>query len=208
LNAGAEKIPAAAAVLAGGGSLRMGRDKASLPWGEVPLGLFVADRLSAWFEEVIIASNREMPFRGGPFRVVADAFPGKGALGGLHGALSAVRRDWMFLVACDMPFIVEDLVRRLWSLHEGFDAVVASKPEGLEPLCAFYARCCLDPAARALQANKRRVAAFFHEIRLRQVAPGDWSRADPEGRSFVNINTPEEYTRALARWEAGRRRRL
>lgn len=186
-------IPATAAILAGGGSRRMGRDKASLPWGDVPLGIFVARRLSAWFEEVIVSSDRPGPFEGSAFRRVPDVHGGAGTLGGLHGALSAARTEWLFLTACDMPFVREGLVRFLWGLKAGADAIVPVTADGPEPACAYYSARCLEPASRSLEAGRFRVISFFEEVRVRFVAEAEWAAHDPRGESFVNLNTPGEY---------------
>jgi molybdopterin-guanine dinucleotide biosynthesis protein A len=189
----AARLPAAGAVLAGGASRRMGRDKASLPWRGRPLGVFVAERLAAWFEAVIVAADRPGPFAGTPFPVVPDRYPGLGTLGGLHGALAASPRDWVFLAACDMPFLVEGLARRLWTFTEGHDAVVCRREGRFEPLGAFYHRRCLGAAARALEAGERRVVSFFEAVRVREVEEAEWRDADPAGDSFRNLNTPDAY---------------
>jgi molybdopterin-guanine dinucleotide biosynthesis protein A len=190
------RIPATAAVLAGGRSRRMGCDKVSLPWGGVPLGPFSAARLSPWFEETLVCGDRAPGFAGGRWRIVPDLVPDRGALGGLHAALAAARCDWVFLAACDMPFVEEALVRLLWSLREGNDAVVPLSAAGeTEPTCAFYARACAGPVRRAVERGGGRLVSFLPEVRVRRVQASEWTAADPAGASFRNINTPEEYRR-------------
>lgn len=191
-----DRIPATAALLAGGASRRMGRDKAALPWRGEPLGIFVARRLEGWFAETLVSSDRPGVFAGARWRTVPDRFPGGGALAGLHGALSAAARPWIFLTACDMPFVREALVRGMWDLREGFDVVVPLCGGLPEPLCAFYAKECLAAAAGALEQGRRRVVSFFEAVRVRRVPEEGWRPFDPEGASFANLNTPEEYGRA------------
>lgn len=195
------RIDAAAAILAGGSSRRMGEDKASLPWRGEPLGLWVARRLSEWFDEVVVSADDPGVFAGGPWRIVPDEFKGGGVLAGLHGSLLASSKPFVFMSACDMPFIVEDLVRFLWSLTDGSDVVIPFSAEGPEPLCAFYSRSCLDPAARALSKGERRVISFFDEVRVRRVEEAEWRRFDRAGDSFLNINTPGDYRRFAKRIE-------
>jgi molybdopterin-guanine dinucleotide biosynthesis protein A len=175
----------------------MGTDKASLDWGGLPLGVAVADRLAGWFDEVIVSADHPGPFAGGPYRVVPDPVPGVGALGGLHGALSGAGNEWLFLTACDMPYLQEALIRRLWEMRSGWDAVVPVQEKGKEPLCAFYSRACLAPAAQAIAAGERQIGSFLTGIRLRAVLPSEWMEADPEGRSFRNLNTMEAYRAAV-----------
>jgi molybdopterin-guanine dinucleotide biosynthesis protein A len=153
--------------------------------------------MAPWFEELAISAEPSPAFAGGPYPVRPDLFPGCGALGGLHAALEASRFPWIFVAACDMPFVVEALVRLLWSRREGHDAVVPTVAGRWEPLCAFYARPCAGPARRALERGERRLAAFFPAVRVRKVEEAEWRAADPAGASFRNLNTPEDY-RALA----------
>ncbi|MHC4777711.1 MAG: molybdenum cofactor guanylyltransferase [Planctomycetota bacterium] len=190
-------FPATAAVLAGGGSRRMGRDKASLPWGSTSLGLYVAGRLSRWFEETVVSANEEGVFAGHPFRLVKDVHSGGGTLAGLHGALSGSGREWTFVTAVDMPFITKPMVRLLWSLREGWDAVVPEFDDHLEVACAFYSRACLEPAGQALENGMMAVYSFFHQIRVHKVKKEVWRAVDPTGEGFGNLNTPEDYRKAL-----------
>lgn len=187
------RIPATAALLAGGASRRMGRDKASLPWGEDPLGIFVARRLETWFEETIVSADRPGVFAGMPWRIVPDIVPGGGPLSGLQGSLDAAAHPWVFLSACDMPFLRPELLRGLWALREGADAVVPLVRDLPEPLCAFYGKSCLGAVGEALARGRRKMDSFFDAVRVRLVPEETWRPFDPEGRSFENMNTPEEY---------------
>jgi molybdopterin-guanine dinucleotide biosynthesis protein A len=160
------------------------------------MGVFVAERLSHWFEETVVASDAPGVFEGHPFRFVPDVFAGAGTLGGLHGALAGSGRDWTFIAACDMPFIAEPLVRLLWSLREGWDAVVPRHDGRFQVTCGLYSRACLEPAARLLEAGRKQAIGLFDEIRLRTVEEDLWRPVDAEGTSFLNLNTPEEFRRA------------
>src|SRR5918911_1260403 len=109
-------------ILAGGASSRMGRDKAALRLGEETLVARVASALTGIATRVSVVSSRHAADSFG-LPVVRDVFEGAGALGGLHAALLHARSPWAAVVSCDLPFVTAELLRRLVSFAEGFDAV-------------------------------------------------------------------------------------
>jgi molybdenum cofactor guanylyltransferase len=110
-----ERQPLSAAILAGGKSSRMGRDKALLPLvdGGAPMLAIVLDRLSAVADDLlVVAVDRE---RYEPFgaRVVPDLYPGGGPLVGIHAAVAHAKHQHCLVVACDMPFLSAPLLDRM-----------------------------------------------------------------------------------------------
>src|SRR5215212_3157144 len=89
---------------------------------------------------------------------VPDVYPKWGALGGLHAALSACRREWAIVVACDLPLLTAELFERLASLRNEHDAVVPVQPDGRpQPLAALYrAEPCRRVATELIEAGRRR----------------------------------------------------
>src|SRR3982751_3045935 len=125
-------------ILVGGASRRMGADKAELKLGHRSFVERVAEALAAIAAEVSVVGDRDET-QIHHLKVVRDVYPAWGALGGLHGALSACRKRWAAVVACDLPFVTGELFVRLASLRENFDAVVPVQPDGrLQPLFALY----------------------------------------------------------------------
>ncbi|GAB4244113.1 MAG: formate dehydrogenase accessory sulfurtransferase FdhD [Deltaproteobacteria bacterium] len=194
--AAAEKIPGVTGViLAGGRSSRMGSDKALLPH---PGGRFIEAierRMEELFDEVIVATGEAGRYEFLPCRRVPDLYPGTGALGGIHAALRESSSERIFVVGCDMPHLVPELVRHLCSLSEGADVVVPESEGGLEPLHAVYRKSVLPAVEEALRDGRFRVVSFFDKVRVRRVPRAEVERVDPRGTAFRNINTPEEYYR-------------
>ncbi len=187
-------------VLAGGLSRRMGTDKALLDLAGRPLVARVVDGLRAVFSRLLCVTNDpdRLAFLGVP--TAGDLVPGAGPLGGIHAALRAARTDAVFVAACDMPFLNPELVRYLVAALAGHDAAVPRWGDHLEPLHACYSRACLPAIEARLAAGRFKVDGWFGQVRLRVVGPEEVRRLDPEGLSFFNANTPEEYLRALALW--------
>ena len=192
----AERIPGVTGViLAGGGSSRMGSDKALLPYQGGRFIEAIHRRMEELFEEVIVAAGETGRYDFLPCRRVPDLIPGMGALGGIHAALRHSGSERIFVVACDMPHLKQDLIRHLCSLAEEADVVVPEGDGGLEPLHAVYRKSVLPAVEEALRGGQCRVVSFFDRVRVRRVAREEVERIDPGLSAFRNINTPEEYYR-------------
>ena len=191
------------AVLAGGVSRRLGRDKAVELFNGETLLRRVIRRSSAAVDSadvVVVIANAEQKDRtpaGIPHRLVLDALPGSGTLGGIYTGLEAAQREWALVVACDMPFLSALLLRYMSGLREGVDAVVPIIGERPEPTHALYARRCLPAIIERLQAGQLKAAGFLESVRVRYVGEDEARRFDPELLSFFNVNRPEDLARAV-----------
>ena len=187
-------------VLAGGSSHRMGMDKRFLTIHAQPLVVWVIERLRALVDEVIVAALDPAEFDGIEARVVTDVYPGRGVLAGVHAGLKAAHGEWAFVVAGDMPFLNPTLVQAMMDLTQDSkaDIIVPQWQGNLEPLHALYRPSVCAPAAEAaLQAGKRRIVAFYPDVRVHIISQDDIARWDPDGHSFFNVNTPEDWQMAV-----------
>jgi molybdopterin-guanine dinucleotide biosynthesis protein MobB len=182
-------------ILAGGKSLRMGSDKALLPFQGGRFLEAIHRRMAELFEEVVVVTGAPGQYGFLPCRRVPDLFEGGGVLAGIHSGLVHSGTDLVFAVACDMPHIHGELVRHLCGLAEGVDVVVPEGDKGLEPLHAVYRKSALPAIEKALRDGERRVVSFFDRVTLRRVTAEEVSRLDPSLDAFRNINTPEDYFR-------------
>ncbi|HXV22254.1 MAG TPA: formate dehydrogenase accessory sulfurtransferase FdhD [Desulfuromonadales bacterium] len=194
LDIGAGRIRGVTGViLAGGESRRMGSDKSLLP---LDGGRFIDHAyrtLAALFDEVLIVTNSPDLYAGLPCRKVPDLYPLKGSLAGIHSALSHARTGKIFVVACDMPFLSAEVIRRLCARDAAADVVIPRSERGVEPLHALYDTRCLPAVEELLDAGEKKIVRFFPRVRVCEVPPAAFADCDPEGRSFRNINTPQEY---------------
>lgn len=158
----------------------------------------VLRRVEGLADELLITTNHPEDFDHLGVRLVTDPYPGAGTLFGLQTALQAARGDLVLVVACDMPFIQPDVLTHMLGLTSGVDVVIPRRGEFYEPMQAVYARHCLPAIGRALEAGEKRVVSFFPEVRVRAVEGDVLERLDPAGRSFFNVNTPEDFARAEA----------
>jgi molybdenum cofactor guanylyltransferase len=187
-------------ILAGGKSRRLGVDKAMLrlDGGPTLIAETVA-RLLPLVDEIVIVADDGERFGRLPARIVPDLYPGAGSLGGIYTGLTAATHEHSLVVACDMPFLSGELMRHLLAEPRNYDVLLPRLESGFtEPLHAVYSRACLDPIRTRLEARRYRIIGFLDEVRVRYVDELQLRQLDPDLLSFVNINTPEELTDAVA----------
>ncbi len=182
-----------AVILAGGGSTRMKSNKALLPFSGELFIERIYRRLATLFPEVIIVTDTPELYQFLPCRKVPDLFPKMGSLAGIHSGLVHAATPYVFVVACDMPYLNDNLIGRLADRISGQDVVIAESDKGLEPLHAFYGKGCIPAMEEALNNGKSRIIECFDWDRVTVVSREAVAEIDPEGLSFRNINTPEEY---------------
>ena len=186
-------------LLAGGNSSRMGRNKALMPLA----GQRLVDRalavLRSVLDELLMVTNSPDLYADLGVRMVPDLVTGKGALGGIHSAIHHAAESHCLVVACDMPFLNAGVLRYLVDQRAGYDVVVPNVNGRPQPLHAVYGKACLQPIARRLESDRLHVVGFFPDVRVREVRADELAVFDPEGLSFRNLNTPEEFAEAERR---------
>lgn len=192
LQTPAEQIEAF--ILAGGASSRMGTDKSQLLLENQTFVERIAATLLTVTNSIRLVGGRE----NSKLPTIDDIYPQWGALGGLHAALSACRREWAIVIACDLPFVTAELFRSLASRRADHDAVVPIQPDGRpQPLAALYR---IDPCARRatelIETGRRRPLDLLQSVNTRWVAFAEIANLAQAERFFVNINTPEDYYEA------------
>jgi molybdopterin-guanine dinucleotide biosynthesis protein A len=187
---------ATGAVMAGGRSSRLGRDKALLAIDGETLLLRTLRTLRVVTSEQIVVGPPERAAQAGGARVVPDAYPGVGPLGGIYTALRATAGEYVLVVACDMPFLNPVLLEHLLRLAPGHDIVLPRTGGRGEQLHAVYRRTCLDPIQQQLAAGDYKIDRFFAGMAVRYVDEDELRQLDPDLRSFWNVNTPEDWAEA------------
>ncbi|HSQ39352.1 MAG TPA: molybdenum cofactor guanylyltransferase [Anaerolineales bacterium] len=196
-------------IQAGGQSARMGEDKALKLFLGRPLIQRVIERLAHLADEIIVTTNHPEDYAFLNLRLVSDLAPGRGALGGLYTAVAAASSPIVAVAACDMPFASATLLETATRLlvEEEADVVIAraapragragKTEEGYEPFHAVYRRATCIPAIQsAIEAEQWKVIAWFPSVKVRELTPAEVAAADPSGRAFWNVNTPEEFAEA------------
>lgn len=189
----------AVAIQAGGESLRMGTDKALVPFLGRPLIAYVIERLSGLGGEFLVTTNHPERFGFLNIPLFQDILPGKGALSGLYTALANAQQPFVAVVACDMPFANPDLIKALQKdlIEQGADVAIPRSAEGYEPFHAVYRReTCLAAVRAALERGEKRMISWFPEVNVVEYSPEQVEQFDPDLKIFLNANTPEELRKA------------
>jgi molybdenum cofactor guanylyltransferase len=187
-------------VLCGGKSTRMGTSKALLPFGDETMLQRVVRLLSEVVTRIVIvaAADQELPALPPHVTVTRDERDGRGPLEGLRAGLKALPDDVerAYVTSCDVPLLVPAFARQMLDLSRGYDVAVMQIEGFTHPLSAVYAQTTLAPIEGLLAQDRLRPAFLFDLVKTRRVRP-DEITADPDLRTLRNLNTPEDYDRAL-----------
>lgn len=192
----------ACVILAGGRSLRMGKDKALIQFNGKALIDHVIARMRPQCSEILINANGNISrfsYIGLP--VLQDCFdndigPLAGILRGMQWA--AARGDSHVLtVAVDLPFLPSDLAQRLKQARGA--AIAASDFKNHEmrahPTCGLWPVSYEKVLKKRIDNGDRRLMSFAQDIGASLVS---WSSVpDP----FFNVNTPEDIAKAIRLWD-------
>jgi molybdopterin-guanine dinucleotide biosynthesis protein A len=184
----------AGAVLLGGASSRMGRDKANLELDGLAGATRAARLLDSLFAEVLLVGGEAPP--DAPGVRVADTEGPACALRGLVGALEAAASARVLVLATDLPLVTPELLLALVAWPEA--AVVAPRTENrTQPLCALYQReAVLREARDRLASGKLKLQGLLEAVDSAYLDPSVLARLDPDGHALFNVNTPDDLTRA------------
>ena len=178
------------ALLLGGESTRMGRDKAHLEWNGESWSTRAARLLAELFAETLLVGGH--PEEEAPGRLVADPAGPACALRGLVGALEAATSPRVLVVATDLPFLCADLLLALCAWPES-EIVVPSDEHGDHPLCAIYQRePCLEIARANLGSDRLSLRELLAQVDCDRVSIQQLGLSDLGPALFTNINTPDE----------------
>ncbi len=190
-------------VLAGGASLRFGKDKALAPLvGKTVLERTLDLLKEGGAREAIVVGPKSKYGRFGA-RCVRDRWPGEGPLGGIITALHKTGVNkygyrWSLILSCDMPFLTGEWLTFLCERARKSEAqvVLAHSEHGPEPLCACWRADAVDTLRAAFESGVRRVNQGISLLRAEVLDARDWKRFDSAGRLFWNMNTAADYEEA------------
>jgi molybdopterin-guanine dinucleotide biosynthesis protein A len=185
----------------------MGRPKATLPFGTTTILEHLIAELRPAFDDVVIVSA---PRHQEPYPIedllksweiaitlVRDEMAFAGPVPALISGLHAARHSVVFVCSCDLPLLQYSVARMLVGLLGEFDAVVPVIDGREQPLCAAYRRSCADTIEKLLNNGEQRLTAIVQQLHIRRVDEAELRHIDSDLHSFFNVNTPEEYARAL-----------
>jgi molybdopterin-guanine dinucleotide biosynthesis protein A len=187
-----------AAILAGGRARRFGGlDKGALRVGEQSIFDRQLEVLRALTPHILIVGHDDLRYRQAGVSVVVDRIAGAGSLGGLYTALMEAPTQQIVVMACDMPFLTGPFLAYLVARGAGVDAAIPHDARGWHPLSAAWARSAAPRLRARIDAGALRLVDAIAELDVRDIGPAELAPFDPDGRLLTNVNTPDDYARAL-----------
>lgn len=188
-----------AAVLAGGKSSRMGKNKALLSLnGKTLIEHVISAALAVTdFVQVITNTPREYAFLELP--MLGDVIENIGPLGGIYTALKHCRTQHCLIIACDLPIISVELLQFLAENAGTSDIFAIDAGRGVEPLCAIYSTACLHAIEKQIAEKDYKVARLFERVDARVVRFHPTHSLYSENL-FYNVNTPEDFEKLLRKY--------
>jgi len=182
-----------AVLLAGGGAVRMGRDKALLPWGNGALWEHQLATLRALVPvELLISTRSARGFENCGALLLPDEQPGLGPLAGIATALAHASTDWLVVLAVDLPEMTASYLAALLEKTRATGRGAVPKiAEYYEPLAAVYSTRSAALAAEVL-AGKDRSMQHFVRAAIENGLAEAVHVSDAETRLFRNLNTPAD----------------
>lgn len=176
----------------------MGEDKRFLSVGEGTLFDRSLSVLRALFETVFVVIAQDSPAVQSDVPVLRDLIPDCGSLGGLYTGLKQAVTPYVFVVACDMPFLNPATVQYFVEAKGDHDVVMAKLENGLHPMHALYHRRCLPVMEDLIKTRDLKIQRLAGDpaLRVRVIMQSELDTVDPQGRSFYNVNTPSDLEAA------------
>lgn len=181
--------------MGGGKGTRIGYDKKKLELGGVSVLDTLIARLKALFSEVLLSSNDPLPRACIP--VLPDTL-GAGPMAGIYQGLLHCASEYLYVVACDMPFINADYITYMRELlaQQAPDVCIAQKADGeLELFNSFYKSTCLVAMESALSSGIYQIRRIFPVLRVHITDSDTLARFDAQ-KMFFNINYQEDLKAA------------
>jgi molybdopterin-guanine dinucleotide biosynthesis protein A len=181
----------------------MGHDKAWLPFGPETM----LQRVVRLVGEVVPLSNivvvtaidRTLPALPPEIVTTHDRSADRGPLEGFHAGLAVCQSslDAVYLTSCDVPMLIPAFVAQMFELLEHHDAAVPSDETQLHPLAGVYRPTVINVIEQLLADDQLRLRNLFEHVRTRTIPVEQLREIDPELRSLMNLNSPEDYRSAL-----------
>lgn len=199
-------------ILAGGQSLRMGRDKALVEFQGRPLIEHALAKLRAMGFAPAVAGNR--PDLAGYGPVIPDNYCGSGPLAGIEASLAASSADLNLFLPVDLPLLPVEFLRWIAARARETSALATiPRLQGRpQPLCAVYHRALLPYVRVALATGECKVTRVIQNAAAQAHLAIDgfdietivstldssagWCLTPPVHRWFQNLNTPADLETA------------
>lgn len=187
-------------VLCGGMSQRMGQPKAWLPFGDECLLQRVVRIVSSVADHVVVAAAEDIDLPPLPTAVVRVDEVGNGSVAGMACGLESLPSECpsALVVACDMPLLRVDFLWAICAALGKHQAAIPHVDRILHPFAGIYRTDTAAVARQCLDKGRHRVTDLLEQLEIVRLPRNLLCPFDPDLESLTNVNTPEDYRRALS----------
>lgn len=178
------------AILSGGQSSRMGRDKASVMVGGSTMLQRVGDALGSVTDRVVVLG----PDRDG-WECWPDSVHAQGPLAGIATALSRGEADRVLVVAVDHAFVRPDFLAHLVAIDSDLPVVPVDATGVRQVTCAVYPRTITAAAVDEATAGGS-IQTLLDRVSFRAVTPDEWRTWGEDGQSWLSIDSEADLAAA------------
>lgn len=189
-------------VLAGGKSVRMGVNKAFLPFGNTTVIESIVAMMRRSFPEVLLSTNTPEEYPHLRLSIIPDQIDQGGPLAGIHAGLSAAKTEKIFVISCDMPLMTSDIIDFIVHFPTTKPITVARADGFVQQLCGVYSKSVLPKAEGIVQRRKisppeKKMCPVLELVQLSDGEIIDIEHEYPDYKegAFLNLNRPADIDR-------------
>lgn len=191
-----------AVILAGGKSTRMKFDKQRIKIDGKYLVRLNIIRLKKYFEDIIIVTNTPDFYNGLNVRTMDDIYPGYGPISGIHAALSRSLRDFVYVLAVDMPKVDLDYISLVDDLYEeDKDGLVFSHGSYIEPMQGIYHKRLVPLMEKMIADKSYRISDLVKLSNFMIIKEESLKKRGIGLDLFDNLNTQAQLTKYRDKFE-------
>jgi molybdopterin-guanine dinucleotide biosynthesis protein A len=184
------------AVMAGGESRRFKRDKTVENFEGKPLIQYPVEELSKISENIIVVAKDCSKYEFLGIKCLSDIYDVQCPMVGIVTALKHFNAP-VFVVAADTPFVNSEHAKKLLKAVEKYDAVIPVVNGKQHPLYSCYNVTILGIFEKAIAEERFSLMKALAKGNTLFMDEKDLFDSESEKKSFININTIEEYEKAL-----------
>lgn len=187
-----------ATILAGGENKRFPFNKCLLEIDNKKLIERNKEILKKYFKRVILSTNNPEIYFCYELELVGDILKERGPMTGILSVLNLPDVLSTFVIACDMPFIKEELIKYIldkWT--EEYDIVVPIFNNKPQPLFGIYSKRIIKSIEENIKKGEKSLCKLIRNKNVYFISEEVVKRIDSEGKTFININTLEDYKKGI-----------
>lgn len=138
------------------------------------------------------SEEQKQNFENMGFKIIEDIYKEIGPLGGIYSSLLNCKEEYLFITACDMPFITKNSIEVLCNkVDKNTDGVVFyDKNNKLYPLGAVYSKNVLPIIEEMIEKKYYKLSYLIEKSNFVKI---NIEKTDIPLKVLSNINTLQEY---------------